>query len=226
MSKKVLNPSAQRTVIQINSTLDTLLEKSLCISYNAVPPVIDTQHRCQITWNGHVPERANSGTSFIKLTQYRHILETNSYHCLLFDGSLIRVNFEFEDDFLLTQNLLWWPAPYDYGNMLQDGFSPVEILEDFYGDQNWHQNIRMRSPIRIDFDSTNNKREHPHSHMHIENEETRIDTISPICFNRFIDFIFRNFYPQFKLSFSQFDFINYKTPDLETIDYLFSQVTI
>ena len=131
------------------------------------------------------------------------------------------------DEFKVKQqNLLWWPAPYDYGNILQDVFSPIEILEDFYGDQKWHQNIRMRSPIRIDFDSTNNKREHPHSHMHIENEETRINTVSPICFNRFIDFIFKNFYPQFKVPFSQLDFINYKVPDLETMNYLFSQVTI
>lgn len=226
MNKKALNPSAQRTVIQINSTLDRLLEKSLCITYNTVPPIIDTQHRCQITWNGHVSERANSGKSFIKLIQYHHILKTNSYHCLLFDGSLIRVNFEFEDDFLLSQNLLWWPAPYDYGDMLQEGFSPVDVLEDFYGDQNWHQNIRMRSPIRIDFDSTNNRKEHPHSHLHIENDETRINTASPICFNKFVDFIFRNFYPQFTFPFSQFDFINYKISDLESIDYLSSQITI
>lgn len=116
MSKKVFNPSAQKTVNQINSTLDTLQKKALCISYNVVPPVMDTQHRCQITWNSHVSERANSGKSFIKLAQYRHILANNSYHCLLFDGSLIRVNFEFEDDLLLKQNLLWWPAPYDYKN--------------------------------------------------------------------------------------------------------------
>lgn len=226
MSKKVFNPSAKKTVIQINSTLGTLQEKSLCVTYNPVHLVMDTQHCCQITWNKHVPGRANSGKSFTTLTQYHHIIETNSYHCLLFDGSLIRVNFEFEDDLLLKQNLLWWPAPYDYGNILQGVFPPIDILKDFYGDQEWHKNIRMRSPIRIDFDSTNNQKDHPHSHMHIENEETRINAVSPICFNRFIDFIFRNFYPQFTLPFSQFDFIKYKIPDLETMDYLFSQITI
>lgn len=226
MGKKVFNPSAQKTVNQINSTLEVLQEKSLSVTYNVVPPVMDTQHRCQITWNSHISGRANCGKSFIKLTQYHHILETNSYHCLLFDGSLIRVNFEFQDDLLLRQNLLWWPAPYDYGNMLQDGFSPIEILKDFYGDPDWYKNIRMRSPIRIDFDSANNKKDHPCCHMHIENEETRINTASPICFNRFIDFIFRNFYPQFVLPFSEFDFINYKIPELEVMDFLFSEVVI
>lgn len=226
MSKKVWNPSAQKTVIQINSTLDILQTKALSISYNSVPPIADTQHHCQITWNNHIPERANSGKSFIKISQYRHILETNSYHCLLFDGSIIRANFEFEDDFLLAQNLLWWPAPYDYGNILQEGFSPIEVLDDFYGDNEWHQNIKMRSPVRIDFDCSNNKKDHPHSHLHIENEETRINTVFPICFNRFVDFIFRNFYPQFVLSFSRFDFIDYKIPDLQSIDYVSSKIII
>lgn len=226
MSKKVWNPSAQKTVIQINSTLDILQTKALCISYNSVPPITDTQHRCQITWNSHISERANSGRSFVKISQYRHILETNSYHCLLFDGSLIRANFEFEDDFLLAQNLLWWPAPYDYEDILQEGFSPVEVLDDFYGDKEWHQNIKMRSPVRIDFDSSNNKKDHPHSHLHIENEETRINTICPICFNRFVDFIFRNFYPQFVLPFSKFDFIDYKIPDLQSIDYVSSKIIV
>lgn len=226
MSKKIGNLYAQRTETQINSTLNTLMQKRLCITYNPVRLVMDQQYRCQITWNGHVSGRANSGDSFMKLIQYHHILKTNSYHCLLFDGSLIRVNFVFENELLLTQNLLWWPAPYDYRNLLQDGFAPIDLLEDFYGDQEWHQNIRMRSPVRIDFDCNNNKRDHPHSHLHIQHEETRIYTGSPICFNRFIDFIFRNFYPEFTFSFSQYDFINYKLPDLETIDYLFSKVTI
>lgn len=225
MSKNVWNPSAQKTVIQINSTLNALQEKALCITYNPVPPIDDTQHCCQITWHSHVPDRSNSGKSFIKLAQYHHILETNSYHCLLFDGSLIRVNFKFEDDFLLTQNLLWWPAPYDYEDLLQD-FAPIDILKNFYIDDTWHQNIRMRSPIRIDFDSTNNTKNHPHSHLHIQNAETRINTVYPVCFNRFIDFIFKNFYPQYIFQISQSDFINYKIHNLYDENYTSSKIII
>lgn len=226
MSKKNYNPSAQRTIIQINSTLNMLLEKSLAISYNDIPPLNETRQRCQITWNNHKVERANTGRAFTKLEQYLHILETNSYHCLLFDGSLIRANFIFEDDVLLTQNLLWWPSPYDYGDLLQDGYSPVDLLKNFYDDTKWHEVIRMRSPIRVDFDSTNNTINHPHSHLHIQNEETRLNTNYPICFNRFVDFIFRNFYPKFKVPFSEFDFIKYKTQELQTYNYLFSQIVV
>lgn len=226
MNKKISNPSAQKTVNQINSTLMLLQEKSLCFTYNMVPLVPDRCQHCQITWHNHIPGRVNSNKSFGKLAQYHHILETNSYHCVLFDGSLIRVNFEFENDLLLKQNLLWWPSPYEYDADRLKARPLIDCLEELYSDPNWYQNIKMRSPIRIDFDSTNNQYEHPHSHLHIQNGDTRIDTKEPICFNRFISFIFRNFYPSFKLFLSQHDFICYKIPDMEKRSSHFSQVTI
>lgn len=226
MSKKEWNPTAQKTIVQINSTLDMLHEKGLAISYNVVVPSQDSKHYCQITWNNHISDRSNSGKAFTKLEQYLHILKTNSYHCLLFDGSLIRANFEFEDDILLRQNLLWWPAPYDYGNILQEGYSPVDLLLDFYGDSSWHKVIKMRSPVRIDFDSSKNEANHPHSHLHIQNEETRLNTSNPMCFNRFVDFVLRNFYPQFTLPFSNHDFIQYKTIEFKKLDYVFSHIVV
>ena len=226
MNKSGWNPSAQKTVIQINSTLDMLQQKSLALWYNTVPPIDEAQHHCQITWNNHVPERANCGKAFTTLDQYLHILETNSYHCLLCDGSILRANFEFEDECLLAQNLLWWPSPYDYGSILEEGYPPVELVKEFYADPLWHKAIKMRSPIRIDFDGQKNTANHPHSHLHIQNEETRLSTNKPICFNKFVDFILRNFYPQFDLTFSKFDFIDYVVPELQNVAYLRSQIIV
>lgn len=166
MSKTNCNPSAFRTIIQINSTLNLLFNKGFILFYNEVPQFPKTEQRCHITWYNHAKGRINCGSSFNKLEQYEHILKTNSYHGLIFDGSVIRVNFEFENDVLLTQNLLWWPSPYDFGTLLQD-FSPIDILYDFYGDSQWFQFMTMRSPIRIDFDSTNNSIKHSSCHVHI-----------------------------------------------------------
>ena len=226
MSKRKLNPSASDTIIQINSTLSMLQEKKLSILYNQVNDVDPAQHVCRITWRNHCPGRANTGKAFGKLEQYRHILYNNSYHCLLFDGSIIRVNFEFEDNILLTQNLLWWPAPYNYGDLLEEGFPPVELLDNFYEDSKWYNAIKMRSPIRIDFDNRKNKENHSRSHMHIQHEETRLYIKEPICFNKFIDFVFRNFYPGLYVSFSPFDFINYNTTVQEEITYSMSEMVI
>lgn len=227
MSKKVINPTAQRTYQQINSNLEMLYEKHLVIAYNKVLPPDIYQRKCQITWLNHVSDRANSGESFTKLEQYLHILHTNSYHCLLLDGSIIRANFQFEDDILVVENLLWWPSPYDYGSLLEDGFSPVELIDDFFCDEKWHQVIKMRSPIRVDYDGTRPATsDHPYSHMHIEHNEARLDTNHPICFSRFVDFIFKNFYPEYKLKFLPQDFIEYKVQKFDPIEYVTSRVLI
>ena len=226
MSKKSWNPSAIETCRQINSTLNMLQEKALSIYYNPVNVVGQAQHACQITWNNHCPDRANAGRSFIKLEQYMHILQHNSYHCLLFDGSIIRANFEFEDNILVKQNLLWWPAPYDYGDLLEDGFPPVELMQYFYEERKWYEIVKMRSPIRIDFDRLKNTPNHPQSHLHMQNEDTRLFVRQPICFNRFIAFIFRNFYPEFTVPFSNVDFINYKVPPSEEIVYITSEIVV
>lgn len=217
MNKKIWNPIARDTVTQINSTLRMLQDKALIITFNPITNIDYSQHTCQISWRNHSPNRLNSGSAFTRLGQYMYILTNNSYHCLLFDGSLIRVNFQFEDNILLTQNLLWWPAPYNYGELLIEGYSPVELMEDFYGDPKWHEVIRMRSPIRIDFDESNDTTDHPQGHVHIQHYETRLSIKKPICFNRFIDFIFRNFYPEFEVVFSSFDFIDYKIPSYNEI---------
>lgn len=226
MSRRTWNPSAQRTIIQINSTLELLQNKALAVAYNEVPPLSEINSHCQITWYNHAAGRENAGIAFTRLEQYKHILETNSYHCMLFDGSIIRANFEFNNDKLVSQNLLWWPAPYDFSNLMLDGFSPVDILLDLYGDKNWHKTVKMRSPLRIDFDSTNNAENHPHSHIHIQSEKTRMAISRPICFNRFISFVFKNFYPECEIHLSNADFIEYKTPNLQAMEYLTSKLVI
>lgn len=225
MSKKNHNTSVYRTITQINSTLNLLYNKALLVAYNEVPKCKHIQKNHQITWYNHTPSRINTGKSFNKLAQYKNILETNSYHGLLFDGSLIRVNFEFENDILLTQNLLWWPAPCDFSDLIND-FPPLDILSDLYGNEKWFESIIMRSPIRIDFDSNNNSDTHPRCHMHIQNAETRLFIENPICFNKFICFILKNFYPNYTINFINEDFINYKTPKSKVILYNLSKVII
>lgn len=227
MNKKVINSTAQRIFLQVNSILNMLDEKHLVISYNKVPPPDLTKSVCQISWYNHISDRANCGQSFTKLEQYLHILKNNSYHCLLLDGSIIRANFVFDNDILITENLLWWPSPYDYGNILVEGYSPVDIVNDFFCDKKWYDVIKMRSPIRIDYDG---KREislnHPHTHMHIEHEETRMSINKPICFAKFISFIFKNFYSTYNIDFDEQDFIEFKIRNFESIEHLSSQIVI
>ena len=61
----------------------------------------------------------------------------------------------------------------------------------------------MRTPIRFDYDIKNVSDNHPKSHMHMQNSECRIFVDRPLCFNKFIKFIFKNFYYK---KYIQYDF--------------------
>ena len=53
----------------------------------------------------------------------------------------------------------------------------------------------MRSPLRFDFDPSNTSDLHPATHVHMQHADCRISAKRPICFNTFIKFVFKNFYP-------------------------------
>lgn len=95
------------------------------------------------------------------------------------------------------------------GNMV-DEFGLLETIEMVLEDKEVEKYIRMRSPVRIDFDVGNDTEEHPCAHLHMEHEECRINIEEPICFNRFINYIVKSFYPDWKVEFKEYDYIKFK----------------
>lgn len=178
----------------IQNTLDLLTENGLTIFHN-YPVYQERSGEINITWPNHVPGRHNCEPSFGKIAQYRGIVKTGAYTCLLFDGAMVRAAYSFEDDLLVSHSLLWWPSPFliEASDLELGG---VLDIFDLYADSNgWHEQIQMRSPVRFDFDVKNAADEHPASHLHMQSGKCRLFVDSLVCFNRFIKFVFRNFYP-------------------------------
>lgn len=167
-----------------------------------------------LTWDDHIKGRYDSSRFFTSLEQYIAIYETGSYHCILSDGSIIRVLFKFNNNVLVKQSLLYWPAPI---NIPVDDIEEIGIREsirmhilEMNSEGKEKNNIIMRSPIRYDYDIENDRAMHPASHIHMQHAECRISARQPICFNTFIRFIFQNFYPNENLTiFNKFDFMNF-----------------
>lgn len=224
MKNRRFNYNAEETVRQINSTLDMLLDKKLAYSINHVPKIDRHKRECTITWNNHIPSRENSGKSFTRISQYEYILKNNSYHCIMYDGSIIRVSFCFSDGYLISENLLWCPSPFAENADLLGEFTPHELLEDIYGDKDWYKWISMRTPIRIDFDSKKHEDRHTSAHVHFQHHDTHVDVLKPICFNRFIEFIIYTCYPSKTIAFANEDYIEYKINELPQIDKQFIQL--
>ena len=105
-----MNKHVQDTVDQIENTLMTLDRVGLASDTHKVNAQVIAENEI-LTWPNHVSGRDNAGASFNTLNQYFHIFKTGAYHCVLFDGSIIRAYFKFHDNRLLEESLLYWPAP-------------------------------------------------------------------------------------------------------------------
>lgn len=177
----------------MKNTLMLLAESNVLIYYNS-PILEERESKKWVTWPNHQPGRYNCEPFFGKIEQYRKILGTEAFTCLLCDGSIVRAAYGFEEEKLTNHNLLWWPSPFQ---ITEDDLQLGGVLEifDLYADErDWHEGIRMRTPIRFDFDSANCADDHPASHVHLQDPACRIFVDRPVSFNRFIKFIFKNFY--------------------------------
>jgi len=227
MNNKVINfnKNIQNVTDQMNNMMVFLYDLRLLYYYNEVSPQITNENQI-ITWNRHEPNRANCGASFTTLAQYEYILNSGAFHCILFDGSIIRCSFTFDGNFLINHSHLWWPAPYAYNIIFTDDFTPQTKYEDFLSDPNWMKNLRMRSPIRIDFDPEKESESHPLTHMHTQHHESRVHIDKPICFNKFIKYIFQNFYPDIDIDFSKWNLLNFSYQKSKRPQYTFSSIII
>ncbi|WP_370766519.1 DUF2290 domain-containing protein [Intestinibacter bartlettii] len=206
MSKKNTkkNKTIQNLKNEMMNTMDILYKKKLLYFYNDVK--IEKRGDIDvITWHNHVGGRANCGKSFTTLNQYEHILEHGSYTCLMFDGSILRSSFEFKSNQLVGHSHLWWPSPFGYNCKINPDEAPLDMYENFICDDKWYDNINMRTPIRIDYQPDDASERHPAIHMHTQHHECRMRVSEPLCFNKFIKYIFDNFYSHLDIELSELE---------------------
>lgn len=197
MAKK--NSHVQATLEQIENTLRTLSDSGLTRIVKDVKTQTDKDITI-LTWENHTPCRLNCEKYFNSIEQYLHIYETGAYHAIIIDGSIIRFCYKFKKNILIQENLLFWPAPLSIDEDVIDAIGMRQALEDVFYQDNPEFHIIMRSPLRIDFDPSNVMETHPETHIHIQHSDCRLSLRTPICFNKFIKFIFKNFYPHLDTS--------------------------
>lgn len=201
-----MNKNHERLLLQIQNTMEQMQKLGYVLYYN-VPKNEETEQNLTITWNNHRGGREVSSKYFLSIEQYLKILSDNAFLAVLNDYSLIRCSFVFKDKKLISENLLWWPCPVKVDSNMVDEFGLIETIQLLLSDIANKEYIRMRSPIRVDFDIFNDTEVHPKAHMHIESEECRINTNEPICFNRFINYIVKSFYPNWNMNFKEYDYL-------------------
>lgn len=176
--KMSFNKNLDRISIQIQNTLEQMQKLGYVLYYN-VPKCEEYGEKEILTWNNHIGGREVSSKYFLRVRQYLKILSDNAFLAILNDYSLIRCSFSFIENKIVSENLLWWPCPMQVDGNMVDEFGLLETIEMVLEDKEVEKYIRMRSPVRIDFDVKNDTEEHPCAHLHMEHEECRINIEEP-----------------------------------------------
>ena len=179
---------------ELRDFLSLLLRSEVAISTTNVVQFRASGGFQRVTWsnNSVVPGDLFRGDS-PTVAEYRDWIERQGYSAVLFDGSFIQVSYDFEYSELIGHRLLYFPCPFDLEMNFLDDLSLIELVH-LYQEQGIDE-VRLRTPVRFDYDPNSSSEIHPASHLTLQWSHSRIPVISPLSPGHFIQFVFQNFYP-------------------------------
>jgi hypothetical protein len=172
----------------VSNVLDYLQRAELTLYVNPV-----SMDSTRVSWHGLI-----SGVDFMTthvhatLEQYKHWVENGTYSAMLLDGSLLQITYDVRAARLVGHRLAYVPCPFVLDpDLIRGGLPIVEIVE-LYG----VHDVALRSPVRFDYDLSAARPGHPAAHFTINSADCRIACVAPLHVLRFVDLIFRQFYPR------------------------------
>ena len=176
----------------LRNLVDLLIEKDIAIASNPIAiNRIDVAVR--LTW--HSPSGRTLGVGdFGTLENYRSLLQLQAYTVVLFDGSILQISYDFLGDTMLGHRLCYYPCPFDIDED-EIRVQPILDIVELYSEAGLDQ-LRLRSPIRFDFDPKNADDGHPAVHAHLIRSRCRCPIMAPLSLGHFVRFVFYHFYPE------------------------------
>jgi len=198
---------------EITSLENKLLENNLLIQISELNNDHLGGRVTRIAWKGY---NISHKTEFASVEQYRELLMNEQYSFILFDGSIFQIVYLVKNHEIIGHSLGYYPCPIplmpaefsvyqETGLTLEDTLAEkleavaVGLFDIFRqpGKQNLDDlKIRLRSPLRFDFDKDSNRLDHPGSHLHFYHQECRVPVFAPLSIGHFVNFIFKHFYPE------------------------------
>ena len=148
---------------------------------------------------------------FNSCVQYLALFRERSYHILFYDYSIARFHYEFENNKLVSYNLLWFPCPFskDYLDICGGRQEIADMLDTTPTEESYnYDNFIFRTPVRIDFDANYKGKKkifHPTSHLHFQHKDTRSGFKDVFCLYKFFFFVIENFYPDINYQIHNID---------------------
>jgi hypothetical protein len=193
--------------------LERLLEAGIALTYRT-PITVTTGRFVRVTW----PRTSTAGALFVEgefgtLTEYRRLLRDQEFSCVLLDGALLQLSWDFRDNSLAKYRLCYYPCPVvlDASELALGEVSIEELLDTTLLEaidgidggpirsaphlKNAQALLRAASPLRFDFDKLSAGPGHSASHLTVVQESCRVPVRAPLCLGQFVQLVFQHFYP-------------------------------
>jgi hypothetical protein len=132
--------------------------------------------------------------AFGTLDEYLWYLERRFFAVVLFDGSLLQVTYRFVRLTVTHHRLCFYPCPVTLDDEVVSEYGIAEYV-DLLRDGGLDRAVRLRSPIRFDYDSDAAAERHPAVHLTFSEPCCRIPVAYPLSVGHFVRFVFTHFYP-------------------------------
>lgn len=173
----------------ITNALDFLQDAELVVYATSV-----AMRHSRVTWHemgqgGFDLERGHS-----TVRQYLDWVAAGHYSALLPDAALLQLTYEVIGSEVVAHRLAYVPCPVIIDEeLLRLGEPVADVVEvTLASDPNA---VALRSPVRFDFDPGSAAPGHPAAHFTINGDDCRIACVAAMHPYRFIDFVYRHFYP-------------------------------
>lgn len=176
---------------EIRNVLDYLSDTGLALYTTDV-----SMRANEVSWHAHRPDEAflviRDHTTY---EQYLRWVETGNYSAVLPDASLLQIAYKVDRGKVVRHRLAFVPCPCRADEPFRRRLASGDPIADVVKQYQHIGHAALRSPIRFDYDVVNAKPGHPTSHMTINSADCRIACVAPMHVLRFVDFVYRNFYP-------------------------------
>jgi hypothetical protein len=173
---------------------DLLVSTNVAIAANPIT-IRNVGSVKRVTWLSPVTASGPATDfGFASIGEYTQQLLTNAYTVVLFDGSILQVSIDIKHNKIIGHRFSFFPCPFD---LQPDDLVELPILDviSLY-EESGRDRLRLRSPLRFEFDPNNTTENHPICHVHLLWAHCRCSVVAPLSLGHFIKFIFSNFYPR------------------------------
>lgn len=179
---------------EIHNLLDLLLKSGVAVYINPVVAQQDKGGLTRVTWANtrSIPGGLFRG-DFATIDDYCGWLAAGAFSAILFDGAVLQFSYDFTSNYLTGHRLAYYPCPFDVEEELLRTEPVLDVIELYRSHS--ASSIRLRSPLRFDYDPQSGSHDHPTAHLTLLSSHCRWPIVAPLSPGHFVRFLFKHFYP-------------------------------